>query len=207
MCQRSSADRLWPEACSRLQWNSTQVPAGRRSAPAAARIFSTSIMSLLRHRPELVRGVLVVVRLDAAALVAARHDVERAVHLGRVGHHHRERAHVRPRAAVALPRAVVLVPHPHRALDRRLGVDLRVIDVDVVVPAPAASARARAAYAPARGMAAERVAPSSSCTRKIERTPPVCSRITVSALIAERRPVSARSTAISAAVKSDGKIR
>ncbi len=85
----------------------------------------------LGHRPEFVRSVLVVVRLDAPALVAAGNHVERAVHLDRIGHHQREGAHVGSRAAVALPRAVVLVPHPHRAFDRGLGVDLGVIDVHV----------------------------------------------------------------------------
>jgi hypothetical protein len=55
--------------------------------------------------------------------------------------------------------------------------------------------------------AGERVAPSSSCTRKIERTPPLRSLITVSASTFDRRAVSARSTAISAAENRPGNTR
>ena len=47
MCQRSSAERLWPEACSTLQWNSTQVPARPVTATGSGELFRISIMRCL----------------------------------------------------------------------------------------------------------------------------------------------------------------
>src|ERR1700724_581737 len=116
---------LGGEACARLPWNISTVPGlpvgatmpmppgGAASSHSRVTVCGSSVHS----------GYDVVLWSWAAARVRCLWLVEkdRDVHGARLGH-----------AVVAGPGAVVLVPLPDVALERRLGVDLELVDVDAL---------------------------------------------------------------------------
>jgi hypothetical protein len=89
---------------------------------------------ILIERPERIgRGCEIVAGLQGAVLVAARHQHQSAIERKHLVEEHRDVHRARLRhAVVARPGAVVLVPLPDVTLERRLGVELELMNVDIL---------------------------------------------------------------------------
>ncbi len=118
-----------------LQWKSAPVPGGPVTGTGSGELSRISI----KRSFAIVHCLYEVVSSSAygswpSEPVCPGHEVEEPPELGRVVEADHERRHVVGCwHAVPVPVAVVLVPEPHRALDRDLRVDLRVVDVEILV--------------------------------------------------------------------------
>src|SRR5215469_12645668 len=103
--------------------------AGRRDNPA---LFDERGDGFLVERPQWIRGcLLVMARRQHAVLVAARYEHQRSVDRHHLVHKHCDIHCARLwHAVIARPGAVILMPLPDVALERRLGVDLELMHVE-----------------------------------------------------------------------------
>src|SRR2546427_779833 len=131
---RFHGDRFDVEAWTRHEWNMIIEPTGptRRSPGSSPAAGDEPGDRLVVDRPQRVAGRRgVVPSVEHAELVAAGDEHQRAVELV---HLVQEDRHVhRPRLGhlvVVEPRAEVLVPLPHVAVEGHLAVDLELVHVD-----------------------------------------------------------------------------